>query len=234
MRRKHIHFNPQHIKSRNCSYLQDLAPLRVAVHVLTGMKHAQCHTVQQDHQHGRSLEPRGGQRLRNTTGNRRQQLACQWHEPGGYSNNKHILLQLLSSDLIIPFKCMNSPDTAVHVCLFRYHFTITKCLQEEKGATEESGSLQGLTCGKKKVISPLPSCLPKIRLLGVLENVQLVSGEGLRRGQQRKTLREREADQEEDAASGFRHGWMWGRCDASPDEFYWPRGSVWAFLMWLG
>ena len=150
MRRKHIHFNPQHIKSRNCSYLQDLAPLRVAVHVLTGMKHAQCHTVQQDHQHGRSLEPRGGQRLRNTTGNRRQQLACQWHEPGGYSNNKHILLQLLSSDLIIPFKCMNSPDTAVHVCLFRYHFTITKCLQEEKGATEESGSLQGLTCGKKK------------------------------------------------------------------------------------
>lgn len=30
------------------------------------MKHAQCHTVQQDHQHGRTLEP-CGQQLRNTT-----------------------------------------------------------------------------------------------------------------------------------------------------------------------
>lgn len=31
------------------------------------MKHAQCHTVQQDHQHGRSLEPCGEQQLRNAT-----------------------------------------------------------------------------------------------------------------------------------------------------------------------
>lgn len=46
------------------SYLQDLAPLRVAVDVLAGMEHAQCHAVQQDHEHGRSLKPRGGTRLR--------------------------------------------------------------------------------------------------------------------------------------------------------------------------
>lgn len=46
------------------SYLQDLAPLRVTVNVLTGMKHAECHAVQQDHQHGRSFEPRGDSRLR--------------------------------------------------------------------------------------------------------------------------------------------------------------------------
>lgn len=44
-------------EAKKLSYLQDLAPLRVTVDVLTGMKHAQCHTVQQDHQHGRSLEP---------------------------------------------------------------------------------------------------------------------------------------------------------------------------------
>lgn len=132
---------------KKLSYLQDLAPLRVAVHVLTGMKHAQCHTVQQDHQHGRSLEPRGGQRLRNTTENRRQQLACQWHEPGGYSNNKHLLLQLFSSDLITPFKCINPSDGATHVCL-RYHFTIKKMSARGKGSHRGVWELARPTCGK--------------------------------------------------------------------------------------
>lgn len=75
-------------ESHRKSYLQDLAPLRVAVDVLTGMKHAQSHAVQQDHQHGRSLEPRGEFELRkngnkwNTTKHKRnnkqtdQKLHC--------------------------------------------------------------------------------------------------------------------------------------------------------------
>lgn len=53
--------------SRMNSYLENLAPLGVTIDVLAGMKHAQCHAVQQDHQHGRSLEPCGDLRLRRTT-----------------------------------------------------------------------------------------------------------------------------------------------------------------------
>lgn len=53
--------------AKNQSYLQNLAPLRVTVDVLTGMEHSQCHTVQQDHQHGRSLEPGGDLKLRKRT-----------------------------------------------------------------------------------------------------------------------------------------------------------------------
>lgn len=48
------------------SYLQDLAALSVTVEVFAGMEHAQRHTVQQDDQHGRSLKPRMGWRLRTT------------------------------------------------------------------------------------------------------------------------------------------------------------------------
>lgn len=49
--------NNNNDNKKRWSYLQNLASVRVAVDVLTGMKHAQGHTVQQDHQHGRSLEP---------------------------------------------------------------------------------------------------------------------------------------------------------------------------------
>ena len=46
-------------------------------------------------------------------------------------------------------------------------------MQEENGATEESGNLRGLPV--EKVISPLPRCFC---VQGVLENLRLVSGEG--------------------------------------------------------
>lgn len=54
-------------KAKYQSYLQDLAPLGVTVDVLTGMEHSQRHTVQQDHQHGRSLKPGGDFKLRKRT-----------------------------------------------------------------------------------------------------------------------------------------------------------------------
>lgn len=57
----------RNMSSHRRPHLQDPAPLGVADDVLTGMKHAQCHAVQQDHQHGRSLEPRGDEKLRKVT-----------------------------------------------------------------------------------------------------------------------------------------------------------------------
>lgn len=38
-------------------YLQDGAPLRLALHVLAGLEHAQGDAVQEDHQHADVLEP---------------------------------------------------------------------------------------------------------------------------------------------------------------------------------
>lgn len=43
---------------RGPAYLQYLAAVRGAVDVLTGLVHAQCHTVEQDHHDANPLEPR--------------------------------------------------------------------------------------------------------------------------------------------------------------------------------
>lgn len=39
-------------------HLQDLASVRQAVHVVAWLVHAQCHAVQQDHQHADTFKPR--------------------------------------------------------------------------------------------------------------------------------------------------------------------------------
>lgn len=39
------------------THLQDDTPLRLALEVLTGLKHAQSHTVQQNDQHTHMLKP---------------------------------------------------------------------------------------------------------------------------------------------------------------------------------
>lgn len=38
-------------------HLQDLAAIGQAVHVVAGLVHAKCHTVQQDHQHADTFKP---------------------------------------------------------------------------------------------------------------------------------------------------------------------------------
>lgn len=51
----HTHTHHTH---RGLAYLQYLAAVRGAVDVLTGLVHAQCHTVEQDHHDANPLEPR--------------------------------------------------------------------------------------------------------------------------------------------------------------------------------
>lgn len=49
------------------THLQDLAAFGVTVTVLTRVKHAQSHTVQQDHEHTGPFKPRMEEQLRNIT-----------------------------------------------------------------------------------------------------------------------------------------------------------------------
>lgn len=54
--------------SESSAYLQDGAALRLALHVLAGLEHAQGDAVQEDDQHADVLEPGEGRALRRAHG----------------------------------------------------------------------------------------------------------------------------------------------------------------------
>lgn len=55
-------------RSESSAYLQDGAALRLALHVLAGLEHAQGDAVQEDDQHADVLEPGEGRALRRAHG----------------------------------------------------------------------------------------------------------------------------------------------------------------------
>lgn len=72
--RKWANTNENHYTHRDHPYLQNLAAIRGAVNVLTGLVHAQCHAVEQDHHDADPLEPRNSmsgvkEQSRHTAGN---------------------------------------------------------------------------------------------------------------------------------------------------------------------